>query len=61
MLIATPDYDGSVWVEDTENSDNNYAIKLALDDKYRCAVSYPVEEFNGKMTINFPFGRYYLD
>ena len=54
---AVTDYDGSVWIEGFREP---YTIPLALDDKYRVFDEYPIELFNDRRTVLFPFGRYYL-
>lgn len=54
---AVTDYDGSVWIE---GFGEPYTIPLALDDKYRAFDEYPIELFNDRWTVLFPFGRYYL-
>lgn len=58
MMIAIPDYDGSVWIEGVKAEP--FCISLALNDEYRAYESFPVEEMNGKFTVVFPFGRYYI-
>ena len=54
---AVPDYDGSVWIE---GFGEPYTIHLALDDQYRAFEEFPIELFNDRWTVLFPFGRYYL-
>lgn len=51
--VAVPDYDGSVWVE---GFGEPFRANIGLSDELRCAESYPVEFFNDKWVIRFPFG-----
>lgn len=57
-MKAVPDYDGSVWVEGV--AQEPFKINLYLSDEFRSYESFPVEVFNENLTIDFPFGRYYL-
>lgn len=51
--VAVPDYDGSVWVE---GFGEPFRANIGLSDELRCADSYPIEFFNDKWVIRFPFG-----
>ena len=54
---AVTDYDGSVWIR---GFGEPYTISLTLDGNYRVYDEYPIELFNDRWTVVFPFGRYYL-
>lgn len=56
---ASPDYDGSVYLDGPGTVGEFLGLQLALANEYR-NVDYPIRELNGKRVVEFPFGTYYL-
>lgn len=56
-MEATVEYDGAVLVYD--GNKYLYQLPLGLADEYR-GNNYPIEDFNNRKVIRFPFGCYYL-
>ena len=57
-LYATVEFTGVVFLENRETG-KSVPLQLALADEFRMQ-DYPVEMFCGRLTVKFPFGRFYL-